>query len=192
MDLTKIIAITGKSGLFELLTKTKGGFIVKDLVAQKKLSINANSQVSLLQNISIYTLESEVSLISVLVSISKKHNFKEIEFDKNDINTLRSLMKDAQSDYAEDRVYNSDLKKLFTWYNILVKNEIITEESVKAYEVNLARAEEKLNDSEEKKSEKSNISQEADINKMSINDNEGDDNINKKTTKKATAKKKAE
>ncbi|MCO6564322.1 MAG: DUF5606 domain-containing protein [Apibacter sp.] len=192
MDLTKIIAITGKSGLFELLTQTKGGFIVKDLVAQKKLSINANSQVSLLQNISIYTLESEVSLISVLVSISKKHNFKEIEFDKNDINTLRSLMKDAQSDYAEDRVYNSDLKKLFTWYNILVKNEIITEESVKAYEVNLARAEEKLNDSEEKKSEKSNISQEADINKMSINDNEGDDNINKKTTKKATAKKKAE
>lgn len=192
MDLTKIIAITGKSGLFELLTQTKGGFIVKDLVAQKKLSINANSQVSLLQNISIYTLESEVSLISVLVSISKKHNFKEIEFDKNDINTLRSLMKDAQSDYAEDRVYNSDLKKLFTWYNILVNNEIITEESVKAYEVNLARAEEKLNDSEEKKSEKSNISQEADINKMSINDNEGDDNINKKTTKKATAKKKAE
>ena len=192
MDLTKIIAITGKSGLFELLTQTKGGFIVKDLVAQKKLSINANSQVSLLQNISIYTLESEVSLISVLVSISKKHNFKEIEFDKNDINTLRSLMKDAQSDYAEDRVYNSDLKKLFTWYNILVKNEIITEESVKAYEVNLARAEEKLNDSEEKKSEKSNISQEADINKMSINDNEGDDKINKKTTKKATAKKKAE
>ncbi|CVK16836.1 hypothetical protein Ga0061079_11128 [Apibacter mensalis] len=192
MDLTKIIAITGKSGLFELLTQTKGGFIVKDLVAQKKLSINANSQVSLLQNISIYTLESEVSLISVLVSISKKHNFKEIEFDKNDINTLRSLMKDAQSDYAEDRVYNSDLKKLFTWYNILVKNEIITEENVKAYEVNLARAEEKLNDSEEEKSEKSNISQEADTNKMSINDKEEEDNINKKTTKKATAKKKAE
>lgn len=149
MDLTKIIAITGKSGLFELLSQTKGGFIVKDLVAQKKLSINANSQVSLLQNISIYTQDSEVSLISVLVSISKKHQFKEIEFDKNDTNTLRSLMKDAQPDYAEDRVYNSDLKKLFTWYNILVKNGIITEETVKAYEDNLAKV---SNDSQKENS----------------------------------------
>jgi hypothetical protein len=192
MDLTKIIAITGKSGLFELLTQTKGGFIVKDLVAQKKLSINANSQVSLLQNISIYTLESEVSLISVLVSISKKHNFKEIEFDKNDTDTLRSLMKDAQSDYAKDRVYNSDLKKLFTWYNILVKNGIITEEGVKLYEDNLAKADHKLNDSQKETSEESNNLQEAATNKMSSNDKGGDVSINKKITKKVSAKKKTE
>ncbi|MDR1877456.1 MAG: DUF5606 domain-containing protein [Flavobacteriaceae bacterium] len=139
MDLTKIITITGKPGLFELLSQTKNGFIVKDLVNQKKLSIPANSQVSLLQNISIYTHESETSLISVLVAISKKYNYKEIEFDKKDSQTLRTLMTEVQPDYAEDRVYDSDLRKLFTWYNILVKNTIITEESIKAYTDNLSK-----------------------------------------------------
>lgn len=189
MDLTKIIAITGKSGLFELLSQTKGGFIVKDLVAQKKLSINANSQVSLLQNISIYTQDSEVSLISVLVSISKKHQFKEIEFDKNDTNTLRSLMKDAQPDYAEDRVYNSDLKKLFTWYNILVKNGIITEESVKAYEDNLAKASDV---SQKENSEDCNISHKTATNEISNDDKNDDAGVTKKSTKKTPAKKKVE
>jgi hypothetical protein len=153
MDLTKIIAITGKPGLFELLSQTKGGFIVKDLVTQKKMSINANSQVSLLQNISIYTQESEVPLISVLVVISKKHNYQEIEFEKKDAKTLRALIKDAQPDYAEDRVYDSDLKKLFTWYNILVKNTIITEESIQTYMNNLSKATEELQEEENTKKE---------------------------------------
>ncbi len=189
MDLTKIIAITGKSGLFELLSQTKGGFIVKDLVAQKKLSINANSQVSLLQNISIYTHDSEVSLISVLVSISKKHEYKEIEFDKNYIDTLRSLMKEAQPDYAEDRVYNSDLKKLFTWYNILVKNGNISKESVKTYEDNLAKSDNKFSDENKKVEQDNEINEpikDKDLEEGSIATKA------KKTTKKKSDSKKTE
>ncbi|MDR2121651.1 MAG: DUF5606 domain-containing protein [Flavobacteriaceae bacterium] len=143
MDLTKIIAITGKPGLFKLLSQTKSGFVVKDLISQKKLSMSASSQVSLLHNISIYTHDADLPLASVLVAISKKHSYKEIEFDKKDSQNLRTLMKDVQPDYAEDRVYDSDLKKLFTWYNILVKNEVITEESVQTYTENLSKSEEK-------------------------------------------------
>lgn len=151
MDLTRIIAITGKPGLFELISQTKGGFIVKDLVSQKKLSINANSQVSLLQNISIYTLEAEVPLVSVLINISKKHSYKEINFTKNDSQSLRNMMAEVQPDYAEDKVYNSDLKKLFNWYNILVNNNLITEENILAYEKAISEAEKK---EEEKSAEK--------------------------------------
>ncbi|WP_185145085.1 DUF5606 family protein [Apibacter muscae] len=141
MDLTKVISITGKPGLFELLSQTRGGFIVKDLDAQKKSSINANSQVSLIQNISIYTQDSEVSLISVFISIAQKHNFQELKFEKNNSEALHSLMKEVQPDYAQDRVYNSDLKKLFSWYNILIKNKILTEEGVKTYLANMAQVE---------------------------------------------------
>ncbi|WP_181044091.1 DUF5606 family protein [Apibacter adventoris] len=161
MDLTRIIAITGKPGLFELASQTKGGFIVKDLVTQKKLSINANSQVSLLQNISIYTIETEVSLISVLVNISKKYSCKEINFSKNDPQSLRKMMAEIQPDYAEDKVYDSDLKKLFNWYNILIKNNIITEESIQTYENSLKETEEKVgaeNEEDKKTSQKKETS----------------------------------
>ncbi len=185
MDITKIIAITGKPGLFELISQTKGGFIVKDLTTQKKLSINANSQVSLLQNISIYTHESETPLISVLVAAAIKHNYKEVEFAKNDSKKLRDLMVEVQPDYAEDRVYDSDLRKLFTWYNILVKNAIITEESIKAYEENLNQAKEELEKEEQPQAKEKTTKKETKTEPKSEEEKEP-----KKKAKTTTAKKK--
>lgn len=131
MDLTKVIAITGKSGLYQLASQTKGGFVVEDLVTNKKTAINANSQVSLLQNISIFTLEAEVPLPEVFKNIALKFDIQRIEFDKNDSKQLRSLMEEVLPEYDKSRVYDSDLKKLFSWYNILIDCKIITEESLK-------------------------------------------------------------
>ena len=144
MDLTKIIAITGKPGLFELVSQTKGGFVVKDLVSLKKQSIIASRQVSLLQNISIFTHDTEVPLISVLKNIAKKHDYNIIEFAKNNSEQLRKMMEEVLPDYDQNRVYDSDLKKLFSWYNILVTTKIITEESIKKLEEEEAKAEQEL------------------------------------------------
>ncbi|MDR3273200.1 MAG: DUF5606 domain-containing protein [Flavobacteriaceae bacterium] len=134
MDLTKIITVTGKPGLFELVSQTKGGFVVKDMISLKKQPISSSGQVSLLQNISIFTDEAEVPLISVLMNIAKKHNYSTIDFAKNDFQNLRKIMEEVQPDYAKDRVYDSDLKKVFSWYNILINSKTITEESIKKLE----------------------------------------------------------
>ncbi|MGM5629965.1 DUF5606 domain-containing protein [Apibacter raozihei] len=197
MDLTKIIAITGKPGLFELVSQAKGGFIVKDLTSQKKLSINSNSQVSLLQNISIYTQDSEVPLVTVLITISAKHDYKEIDFNKSDSQKLRALMEEVQPDYAADRVYDSDLKKLFSWYNILVKNKIITEKSVATYQENLAKAKEEMEKAEAQKEITAETSEEktskpAKATKKKIEKDDKDsieENKTAKTTKAASKKK---
>jgi len=141
MDLTKIIAITGKPGLFELVSQTKGGFVIKDLISLKKQAINSSSKVSLLENISVFTHEVEVPLISILKNIAKKHNYNTIEFVKNNSESLRKMMEEVQPDYDQDRVYDSDLKKIFSWYNILVTTKIITEESIKKLEEEEAKAE---------------------------------------------------
>lgn len=69
MSLEKIIAITGKPGLYELIAQTKGGIIVESLIDRKRTSINAMNNVSVLDNIAIYTHEEEVPLKLVLKTI---------------------------------------------------------------------------------------------------------------------------
>ena len=133
MKLEKIISISGKPGLYRLVSQLRNGFIIEDVISKKKVSIGNSSQVSLLDNISMYTQDKEIPLFEVFENIAKHSDYKETISHKSSDGELRDFMSAALPDYDKDRVYVSDMKKLAQWYNILNKaGYIIPESFVKA------------------------------------------------------------
>ena len=142
MQLDKIISISGKPGLFTLVSQLKSGFIVEDVSTGKKASISNSSQVSLLENIAIYTFDKEVPLFEVFKNIAEKYEYQQAIAHKSSETELRNFMTEVLPDYDVDRVYVSDIKKLVQWYNLLQKAGIITAEAfVKAEEPTVTDAE---------------------------------------------------
>jgi len=135
MDLSKIISINGKPGLFRLISQAKNSFVVEDLEKRTKISISQQNQVSLLENIAMYTLEQELPLKEVFKNIAVLENFGKCISFKEPTAKLREYMEKVLPNYDKDKVYDSDLKKLFKWYNILLDANVINEESVKALEI---------------------------------------------------------
>ncbi len=129
MQLEKIISISGKPGLYKLISQLKSGFIIEDVISKKKVSIGNTSQVSLLDNIAMFTFDKEVPLFEVFENVAKNNDYKETISHKSSDAELRDLMKASLADYDHDRVYVSDIKKLAQWYNILHKAGYITPES---------------------------------------------------------------
>ncbi|WP_010137048.1 DUF5606 family protein [Ochrovirga pacifica] len=120
MSLTKIIAISGKPGLYEILGQTKGGFITTSLVDGKKSPVKNTQNVSVLSDIGIYTYETEVALGNVFLNIHEKYEGKEAISHKASNAELTSLFSEVLPEYDEERVYVSNIKKVVQWYNILV------------------------------------------------------------------------
>ena len=136
MQLEKIISISGKPGLFKLVSQLRNGFIIEDVTTKKKVSIGNSSQVSLLDNIAMFTFDKEVALFDVFENIAKEHDYKETISHKSTDAELKAFMEKALPNYDTERVYVSDIKKLVQWYNILNKAGYISAESfVKAEEV---------------------------------------------------------
>ena len=121
MEFNKIIAVTGTPGLYEILSQTKTGVIVKSIVDGKRFPITATHNVSLLENIAIYTYEEEVPLAQVLKNIADKEDSKEAISHKESANKLTTYFSEVLPDYDEERVYASNIKKVIQWYNILAK-----------------------------------------------------------------------
>ena len=135
MQLEKIISISGKPGLYKLISQLKSGFIIEDVLTKKKVSIGNTSQVSLLDNIAMFTFDKEVPLFEVFENVAKNNDYKETISHKSSDAELRAFMLESLPDYDTERVYVSDIKKLAQWYNILHKAGYITPESfVKAEE----------------------------------------------------------
>ncbi|WP_374446459.1 DUF5606 domain-containing protein [Epilithonimonas sp.] len=129
MQLEKIISISGKPGLFKLVSQLKNGFIVEDISTKKKASISNSSQVSLLDNIAMFTFDKEVPLFEVFENIAKKYDYKPTINHKSSSEELRAFMAESLPNYDVERVYESDIKKLAQWYNLLQKAGYITPES---------------------------------------------------------------
>lgn len=129
MKLEKIISISGKPGLYKLVSQLKNGFIIEDIITKKKISIGNSSQVSLLDNIAMYTFDKEVPLFDVFENIAKDNGYTETIPHKSSEEELKTLMATALPNYDTERVYASDIKKLAQWYNLLHKAGYISEES---------------------------------------------------------------
>jgi hypothetical protein len=129
MDLTKIISISGKPGLYKLISQAKGGFIVEDLDKGKKTSISASNNVSLLENVAIYGVSEEFPLKEVFTKIYHKENGGPAINHKESGANLRKYIEEVLPEYDESRVYDSDLKKLFQWYNLLQSKNLVTPEA---------------------------------------------------------------
>jgi hypothetical protein len=119
MDLSKILSITGKPGLYLILSQTKSGALVESLLDKKRFPVFINEKISTLSEISIFTIEEDISLKEVLHSIYKKENGGKCIDTKSDNNALKNYMLEVLPNYDQDRVYVSDMKKLFSWYNLL-------------------------------------------------------------------------
>ncbi|PWK17702.1 DUF5606 family protein [Xanthomarina spongicola] len=126
MSLEKVLAISGKPGLYKLVTQTRGGFIAESLLDKKRLSVSIHQNVSVLSEIAIYTLTEEVPLRNVLSKIKEKENGKETPISHKDSkDVLEEYFFEILPDYDEDRVYASDIKKVVQWYNLLQKHDML-------------------------------------------------------------------
>jgi len=132
MDLKEIASVSGKPGLYRVVKPTRTGIILETIDdTKKKLVANANSRVSLLKEISIYTTSDEgsINLAKVFETIKK------IKGDSLDVATdndsLYTFLGEIVSDFDKERVYPNDIKKLISWYNTLSKfyPEVITSKS---------------------------------------------------------------
>lgn len=154
MQLEKIISISGKPGLYKLISQLKSGFIVEDVLTKKKASISNSSQVSLLDNIAMFTFDKEVPLFEVFENVAKNNDFKETISHKSTDAELRAFMLESLPDYDTERVYVSDIKKLAQWYNILNKAGYITPESFVKTEETTEETSEKTEATEKKEAKK--------------------------------------
>ena len=126
MALDKILSITGKPGLYKLITQTRSGFIAESLIDNKRLSVNVHHNVSLLSEISIYTLTKEVPLQDIFLKIKETEKGKQTSISQKDTkDKLEEYFFNVLPDYDEDRVYASDIKKIIHWYNILQKHNML-------------------------------------------------------------------
>ena len=123
MSLEKIIAISGKPGLYEIISRTKSGLIVQALADGKRFPVNGLHNVSTLNDIAIYTHDEEVPLREVLLKIHEKENGQEAIDPKSDKQTLLDYFGEVLPDFDADRVYASNVKKVLAWYNSLVGSE---------------------------------------------------------------------
>ena len=122
MDLTNILVISGKPDLSELVSQTKGGAIVKNLVTGQKYPVFKNDRISSLGEIRLFTDSDERPLEEVMQAIYKHLDGKATAFEpkKADGKEMADLLAAVLPDYDRERVHTSDMKKLFTWYNILL------------------------------------------------------------------------
>ena len=131
MNVDKILAISGKPGLYELKIQTRSGFVAESLLDGKKITVGLRSNVSLLSEISMYTHSEEKPLVDILRAIAIKENEGAAISHKEDNTKLVEYFSQIVPDYDEDRVYASDIKKVLNWYNMLQAKGMVSKEEPK-------------------------------------------------------------
>lgn len=141
MSIQKILAISGKPGLFELKLQTRTGFVAESLLDGKKITVGMRSNVSLLSEIAVYTYSEEVRLSEVFKAIATKENDGAALSHKEDEAKIREYFREVLPEFDEDRVYTSDIKKVLNWYNILQPKGFVSVEALSKEEANEQAAE---------------------------------------------------
>lgn len=129
MSVEKILAISGKPGLYELKLQTRTGFVAESLIDGKKMTVGMRSNVSLLSEISVYTYDGEVRLSEVFRAIAEKEDNGPALSHKEDNAKLEAYFREALPEFDEDRVYASDIKKILNWYNMLQAKGLVSKEA---------------------------------------------------------------
>jgi len=119
MDLSKILSISGKPGLYKMLAQTKNGLVVEGIPDGKKFTAFSHERISTLEEISIYTEGEDKPLKDVLKAIYDKLDGAAALSHKSSGDDLKSFFEEAVPDYDKENVYVSDIKKVINWYNAL-------------------------------------------------------------------------
>ena len=126
MDLSKIVTIAGKPGLFQIKSQAIGRIIVESLLDGKCYPAFARDRLSSLEEISIFSVDEDRPLKEVFVGIHDKMG-DQVDFDykKASNDELRAKFLEVMPDYDQDAVYPSDMKKVFAWYQMLVDKHLL-------------------------------------------------------------------
>ena len=152
--LKEILSVSGKSGLFKLISQGKNMYIVESLIDEKRIPVYTRDKVVSLGDIAVYTETEETPLATVLNNIKIKESGAPIDIKPNiQPSELRAYFELVLPDYDKDKVYLSDMKKIMNWYNILL-NARITDFDVSEKEEGKTEEEEKKVENEEKIEEK--------------------------------------
>lgn len=149
--LSKILSITGRPGLYKLISTNKNLNIVESLADGKRIPVYAQEKVVALSDVSIYTNDGDAPLRGVLKTIKEKEGGKILTLgSKSSGKELFDYLAEVLPDYSRESVYASDVKKMIAWYNLLIEHQIDLEE-------------EESSVAEEEKSAKDNASETEDI-----------------------------
>ena len=120
-DLSKILSISGQSGLFFYVSQARNGAIVEALADKKRTTVGMTSRLTSLADISIYTDDEEVKLQQVLLNMKEVLGDADAPSSKASAEELKALFEKALPAYDRDRFYVSHMKKVVDWYNNLKK-----------------------------------------------------------------------
>ena len=118
-DLSKILAVSGQSGLFLYISHARNGAIVEALADKKRTSVSMTSKLTSLADISIYTDDEEVKLQQVFLNMKDVLGDADAPSSKSSAEELKALFEKALPAYDRDRFYVSHMKKVVDWYNAL-------------------------------------------------------------------------
>jgi hypothetical protein len=121
MDLTKIISVTGKSGLYRVVGQGRQAVIAESLEDGKRIPVHSSVRVSSLEEISMFTTGDDVPLGTVLENLHKVEKGKPSLDHKESEDKLFSKLAEALPEHDRERIYGSDVRKLFLWYDQLLK-----------------------------------------------------------------------
>lgn len=155
MDLSKIMSVSGKSGLFLSIGQTKNGLIVESLLDKKRFPVYVSDKVSALEDISVFTSDKDLPLRDVLKMIFDKENGGQCIDPKSEDAKLKAYFEEVLPDYDKERVYVSDMRKMFAWYNLLQSLDMLKFEEEKKEEA----VEEKKDEVQEDKKENEDITE---------------------------------
>lgn len=127
MDLSKIISITGKPGLFRVVAQGRQALIAESLIDKKRIPVHSSVRVSSLDEISMFTKGDDVLLSNVLEKLHAKEKGKLSVDPKGDLEALYDKLGEALPNYDRDRIYSSDVRKFFTWYQLLADAGVLDE-----------------------------------------------------------------
>jgi hypothetical protein len=141
MNLKDILAISGHSGLFRFISQGRNGVIVEGLIDKKRMNATSSMRISALDDVAIFTTDKEVPLKEVFRKIFQKENGQPCIDPKSPEDKLKAYFVEILPDYDKDKVYVSDMKKVYNWYNILLGQKMIDLEEDKPEETKDALAE---------------------------------------------------
>tara|TARA_B100002052_G_scaffold95601_1_gene88271 strand:+ start:60584 stop:61051 length:468 start_codon:yes stop_codon:yes gene_type:complete len=119
MNLEGILHVSGKSGLYKVISKGKSTIIVESIIENKRSPIYSHNPANMLEEIGVYTHNDTIPLADVFEKIAIKEKNKATISHKISKNELILFFKSILPEYDEERVYISDIKKIIQWYNIL-------------------------------------------------------------------------
>jgi len=125
MELSKILSISGKAGLFKVVSQAKNAVIVESLIDKKRFPAFGHEKISSLEEISVFTTGEDMPLKNVLKAMHTKLEGKPAIDPKSDNNALKKFFLEMIPEFDQEKVYLSDIRKMVGWYNLLIEHNIL-------------------------------------------------------------------